>query len=175
MNQIRWYGIVFASLLLCLWAWNSSDAQNTILPKDCVDCHGSEPKFAVRGIRSQYQTSGHRILGNASFANSDDCQGCHTNEGFVERIKTGKVDVKKSWPTRRRSAVLPVMRRTTTALLHCARGAKWPWQTELFSTKAPAICARAVIAPGACPKLKCARAIFPRIAGERTTVRRRTC
>jgi hypothetical protein len=95
MRRIPWAWIGFASLLLCLWAWNSSDAQNTILPKDCVDCHGSEPKFPVRGIRSQYQTSGHRILGNASFANSDDCQGCHTNEGFVERVKTGKVDVKK--------------------------------------------------------------------------------
>jgi len=49
----------------------------------------------VRGIRSQYQTSGHRTLGNASYANADDCQGCHTNEGFIQRAKTGKVDSKK--------------------------------------------------------------------------------
>jgi hypothetical protein len=70
-------------------------SQTTILPKACVDCHGSETRYPVRGARTQYLTSGHRTLGNASYANSDDCQGCHTNEGFVERVKTGKVDTKK--------------------------------------------------------------------------------
>jgi hypothetical protein len=66
-----------------------------ILPKDCIVCHGSEPQYPVRGARTQYLTSGHRILGNASYSNADDCQGCHTNEGFIERVKTGKVDTKK--------------------------------------------------------------------------------
>jgi hypothetical protein len=95
MNRIHWRGMLLASLLICLPAWSESLAQDTILPKGCVDCHGSEPKFPVRGIRSQYQTSGHRTLGNASYANADDCQGCHTNEGFIQRAKTGKVDTKK--------------------------------------------------------------------------------
>jgi len=67
----------------------------TVLPNACVDCHGSESKFPVRGVRGQYVTSGHRTLGNASYANADDCQGCHTNEGFIQRVKTGKVDTKK--------------------------------------------------------------------------------
>jgi len=67
----------------------------TVLPHACVDCHGSESKFPVRGVRGQYVTSGHRTLGNASYANADDCQGCHTNEGFIQRVKTGKVDTKK--------------------------------------------------------------------------------
>jgi hypothetical protein len=39
-------------------------------------------------------TSGHRKLGHASYANSEGCQGCHTHEGFVERVKRGKVDPK---------------------------------------------------------------------------------
>jgi hypothetical protein len=95
MTRMRWCGIVVGSFLLCLFGSVTSEAQNSILPKGCVDCHGSEPKFPVRGIRSQYQTSGHRTLGNASYANADDCQGCHTNEGFVQRAKTGKVDPKK--------------------------------------------------------------------------------
>ena len=97
MTRIHCYGTVIGSFLLCLLGWTIADsqAQNSIFPKDCVDCHGSEPKFPVRGIRSQYQTSGHRTLGNASYANADDCQGCHTNEGFVQRAKTGKVDPKK--------------------------------------------------------------------------------
>lgn len=81
--------------IICLLFPGVSRSQTAILPKACVDCHGSEPKYPVRGVRSQYLTSGHRTLGNASYANSDDCQGCHTNEGFIERVKTGKVDIKK--------------------------------------------------------------------------------
>jgi hypothetical protein len=81
--------------LLCLFPPRTGFTQNTVLPKACVDCHGSETKYGLRGARSQYLTSGHRNLGNASYANSDDCQGCHTNEGFIERVKTGKVDTKK--------------------------------------------------------------------------------
>ncbi len=72
-----------------------SHTQPVVFPKGCLDCHGSEPKYPVRGNRTQYLTSGHRTIGNASYANSDDCQGCHTNEGFIERVKTGKVDTKK--------------------------------------------------------------------------------
>lgn len=84
------------ALLLCAIAWPfSSYSQDSILQKPCVDCHGSETKYPVRGVRSQYLTSGHRTLGNAHYANADDCQGCHTNEGFIERVKSGKVDVKK--------------------------------------------------------------------------------
>lgn len=95
MSKMRWCGILFASVLLGLFGWTGSEAQNSILPKGCVDCHGSEPKFPVRGIRSQYQTSGHRTIGNFAYANAADCQACHTNEGFIQRAKTGKVDVKK--------------------------------------------------------------------------------
>lgn len=92
-NQIC--GLVLAAFLGGLLGATIVDAQNTILPSGCIDCHGSEPKFPVRGIRSQYLTSGHRTLGNASYANSGDCQGCHTNEGFIQRAKTGSVDTKK--------------------------------------------------------------------------------
>jgi hypothetical protein len=82
---------------MIIWVFFPTPAvsQTTILPKACLDCHGSETRYPVRGIRSQYLTSGHRTLGNASYANADDCQGCHTNEGFIERAKTGKVDPKK--------------------------------------------------------------------------------
>jgi len=73
----------------------TSDSQTSILPKGCVDCHGSEARYPVRGARTQYLTSGHRTIGNASYANSDDCQGCHTNEGFIEFTKKGKIDPKK--------------------------------------------------------------------------------
>ena len=63
-------------------------------PKACVDCHGSDPKYPVRGARSQYLTSGHRIIGHASYSNGDGCQRCHTNEGFIEFVQKGAVDSK---------------------------------------------------------------------------------
>lgn len=88
--------VILGALLFCFSSAFLARAQpQTVLPKACVDCHGSEPKFPVRGVRSQYVTSGHHTLGNASYANADDCQGCHTNEGFIQRAKTGKVDTKK--------------------------------------------------------------------------------
>lgn len=95
MRDIYWYGLLLLGLIGVLTGPALAAEPSSILPKGCVDCHGSEPKFPVRGIRSQYQTSGHRTLGNFAYANADDCQGCHTNEGFIQRAKTGKVDVKK--------------------------------------------------------------------------------
>ena len=93
--MMKHYLGMLAFLLCAMLSPSISLSQESILQKPCVDCHGSEAKFPVRGVRSQYLTSGHRTLGNAHYANSDDCQGCHTNEGFIERVKTGKVDVKK--------------------------------------------------------------------------------
>lgn len=88
-----WQWGMIVSILVCFPA--IAAAQNSILPKQCVDCHGTESKYGVRGARTQYATSGHKNLGNAWYANSDDCQGCHTNEGFVERANKGRVDTKK--------------------------------------------------------------------------------
>src|SRR6266498_2932845 len=95
VTKIAFWSVILGNVLFCLLGLSVADAQNNILPKGCVDCHGSEAKYPLRGVRSQYQTSGHRTLGNASYANADDCQGCHTNEGFIQRVKTGKVDTKK--------------------------------------------------------------------------------
>jgi hypothetical protein len=62
--------------------------------KACADCHGSETRYPVRGDRAQYLTSGHHKIGHASYSNSEGCQACHTNEGFIELAKKGKVDPK---------------------------------------------------------------------------------
>ena len=96
MTRLQLVGVTLGALLWCFSGVFLEGVQaQGVLPKACVDCHGSESKFPVRGVRSEYATSGHRTLGNASYANADDCQGCHTNEGFIQRVKTGKVDVKK--------------------------------------------------------------------------------
>jgi hypothetical protein len=65
-----------------------------VFPQACAGCHGSQAKYPVRGVRTQYLTSGHRNLPDASYSNGDGCQRCHTNEGFIEYATTGKVDPK---------------------------------------------------------------------------------
>lgn len=59
----------------------------------CLKCHSSsEPGFPLLGARVGYDTSGHKNLGNSYYANGGGCQQCHTNEGFIEYVKNGKVD-----------------------------------------------------------------------------------
>jgi len=70
-------------------------SQHLAFPKACTACHGSETKYPVRGDLAQYLTSGHYTIGNYSYSNSEGCQRCHTNEGFVQFVKTGKVDPKQ--------------------------------------------------------------------------------
>jgi len=91
-NQLWGFlAVVFTVVLLASVSW----AEPVVFPQGCSDCHGSTIKYPVRGARSQYMTSGHKTLGNASYANSDDCQGCHTNEGFIEQATKGKAGTKK--------------------------------------------------------------------------------
>lgn len=85
--------LTLVSLLLPLPSLAQSKA--SLFPPGCLDCHGSEAKFPVRGVRAQYVTSGHHTLGNASYSNSEGCQRCHTNEGFIEYARTGKSDPKQ--------------------------------------------------------------------------------
>jgi hypothetical protein len=94
-HKQRFFGLLaVCAALLPLQAFSQAKPKPAVLPKACVACHAEEAKYPVRGARSQYLTSGHRKLGHASYANSEGCQGCHTHEGFVERVKKGKVDPK---------------------------------------------------------------------------------
>jgi hypothetical protein len=60
----------------------------------CNDCHGPTPLYNIKSARASYDHSGHKNGGNAFYANGDGCQKCHTHEGFVEYVTTGKVDDK---------------------------------------------------------------------------------
>ena len=64
---------------------------NLLFPKACADCHSDNPKYPVAGARLAYDTSGHKNNANSWYANGDGCQKCHTNEGFIEFVETGKV------------------------------------------------------------------------------------
>jgi len=85
--------LAFVLALLPLASF-SQDKVKSVLPKACVACHAEETKYPVRGARDQYLTSVHRNGGHASYANAEGCQGCHTHEGFVARVKAGKADPK---------------------------------------------------------------------------------
>lgn len=63
---------------------------DVLFPKACADCHSDNPKQPVAGARLAYNTSGHNNNGNSWYANGAGCQKCHTNEGFIEFVETGK-------------------------------------------------------------------------------------
>jgi len=56
----------------------------------CATCHSADTDTAFRVItkKTQYETSGHKELGNYD-RNTTTCAGCHTNEGFLERHASG--------------------------------------------------------------------------------------
>lgn len=64
----------------------------SILPGTCKNCHGSVTAYPVPGSRAGYDISGHKNLGNSYYANSDVCQKCHTNEGFIKYVTSGSID-----------------------------------------------------------------------------------
>lgn len=60
----------------------------------CNVCHGPTPQYNIRSARAGYDESGHKNRGHAFYANGEDCQRCHTHEGFVQYVTTGKIDEK---------------------------------------------------------------------------------
>ena len=61
----------------------------------CTDCHSSSnTKYAVLGAKARYEHSGHKLIGDAPYANGTGCQKCHTNEGFIAFTQKGEPDPK---------------------------------------------------------------------------------
>ncbi|UCF98818.1 MAG: hypothetical protein JSV89_04595 [Spirochaetaceae bacterium] len=85
---------VFLILPFLVWAegtmeesWARQDFDNS-----CAACHGATPEYPLLGARLGYDTSGHKNNDNSYYANAGGCQVCHTNEGFIDYVKTGTVD-----------------------------------------------------------------------------------
>ena len=71
-------------------SFGSANAQS------CADCHAStSPRHPFLGEKARYEVSGHKLLGEAAYANGEGCQVCHTNEGFVSLLEKGTVDPKE--------------------------------------------------------------------------------
>ncbi len=60
----------------------------------CLDCHGATSKYNLRSARAGYDQSMHKNGENSFYANGGECMRCHTNEGFISYVKTGKFDPK---------------------------------------------------------------------------------
>ncbi len=57
----------------------------------CANCHnaaGADSLYDLATKTMEYGLSGHSEIGNAEM-NTTQCAGCHTNEGFYERVKNG--------------------------------------------------------------------------------------
>ena len=86
--------LLFFLFLVPAFVFSSGEREvemDVLFPKACADCHSDNPKYALAGARLAYDTSGHNTIGNSWYANGAGCQKCHTNEGFIEFVETGKV------------------------------------------------------------------------------------
>jgi hypothetical protein len=91
--------LLVGTLFLLPWfAMAEGTAEKGLVRADfdqsCAACHGGEATYPVLGARLGYDTSGHKNNGNSYYANGGGCQKCHTNEGFIQFVKTGSVDPK---------------------------------------------------------------------------------
>jgi hypothetical protein len=89
--------LVGVLLVACATAWGlgkrESKAAAVSTIADCLVCHSStSPKYPLLGARMGYDVSGHKIMGDAAYANGTGCQVCHTNEGFIDFASGKKID-----------------------------------------------------------------------------------
>ncbi|HUI72219.1 MAG TPA: hypothetical protein VL354_16990 [Spirochaetia bacterium] len=88
-------GAVFLLAVGQLHASGQREGAGLADAKSCADCHAStNPRYPFLGEKARYEVSGHKLLGNAAYANGDGCQVCHTNEGFISSIEKGNPDPK---------------------------------------------------------------------------------
>ena len=100
-NKAKKFLLVFVALLFFIPAVVFAE---DILDASCAACHGGETRYPVAGAQLSYSHSGH-LLGfkkhseNSWYANGNGCQQCHTNEGFIEYLNTGKVEGYVDYPS----------------------------------------------------------------------------
>ncbi|MCP4573589.1 MAG: hypothetical protein GY838_14620 [bacterium] len=59
-------------------------------PSSCMDCHGDDNPVGLIQASAQWANS-HHASGANTDRNYSDCSGCHTSEGFIDRITTGEL------------------------------------------------------------------------------------
>ena len=66
---------------------NGQDGQNGA--ENCVDCHGNNQIITAKVF--QWENSVH-YTGGQFTRNADRCAGCHTSQGFLDRLATGAIN-----------------------------------------------------------------------------------
>ncbi|HEU4929876.1 MAG TPA: hypothetical protein VFU38_08600 [Candidatus Krumholzibacteria bacterium] len=86
---------VAASLLAC--ERTVTTVEETSQPATCFNCHSDEDTKLV-AAEQQYEFSVHASGLHVTEPN-DPCSGCHTSEGFIQRIETGVIPTGLENPT----------------------------------------------------------------------------
>ena len=90
--------LVFSATLLPLNGAAQSKSKGAppqfAFPKACVDCHGSGARNTLFAAHAASTTRATARSAMPPTPNSEGCQRCHTNEGFIEFVKKGAVDPK---------------------------------------------------------------------------------
>ena len=76
---------------------NITYTEENVQPATCFECHSDQDTKLV-AAEQQYAFSVH-ASGTAVSEPNDPCSGCHTSEGFVERIETGVIPASVQNPT----------------------------------------------------------------------------
>jgi hypothetical protein len=84
---------VFVALSICLLAISGCSSKRgpagPSASTECLTCHADDS--VIRAIDGQWRNSVH-ASGNNIDRNVPPCSGCHTGEGFIERVSTGTPD-----------------------------------------------------------------------------------
>ena len=98
MRQFQLLGCVaVAAVFVTACDRTVSTVEETVEPATCFNCH-SDQDTKLTAAEQQYAFSVH-ASGTVVSEPNDPCSGCHTSEGFVQRIETGVIPTTVENPT----------------------------------------------------------------------------
>lgn len=97
MRQLQLWVCIAAAASLFACDRTVTTVEETVQPATCFNCH-SDQNTEIVAAQQQYEFSVHASGTHVSEPN-DPCSGCHTSEGFVQRIETGTIPTSVDNPT----------------------------------------------------------------------------
>jgi hypothetical protein len=97
MRQLRIWVCVVAAASLYACDRTVTYEEQVVQASTCFNCHSDQDTRLV-AAEQQYEFSVH-ASGTAVSEPNDPCSGCHTSEGFVQRVETGTIPTTVDNPT----------------------------------------------------------------------------
>jgi len=97
MRRFELLGWAAVAVLLAACDRTLTTVEETVEPASCFNCH-SDQSTEVVAAEQQYAFSVHASGTHVTEPN-DPCSGCHTSEGFIQRIETGVIPTGLTNPT----------------------------------------------------------------------------